>query len=260
MGKSVIIFRNYAYTNRYLQAMKIMKKTIILIIFVLVHVASFGQSKTVILDEKGDSIDTLIPKNWEILSTSTGDLNKDGINDLVFAVQNTDKNNFKLNDGLGRDTINLNPRILGIYFRNKNGQLIKKLQSDEFIILQDSPTMDEPFDGVEILKNGILKIDFRFWFSAGSWSMSNHSYKFKFQNEQFELTGYESSERHRGTGATTDYSINFSTRNMNISRMTIDENNNETIKKESKKFKLDALKSIQSLGKPFEWEFHEIYL
>jgi len=232
-----------------------MKKKIILITITLLQLSSFCQSKTTILDEEGDSIENLIPKEWEILSTSTGDLNKDGINDLVFAIQNTDKNNFNIHDGPGRDTINLNPRILGIYFRNKNGQLIKKLQSDKFIILQDSPTMDEPFDGIEILKNGILKVDFHFWFSAGSWSMSSHSYKFRFQNEKFELIGYDSSERHRGTGETTDYRINFSTRKMNISRMTIDENDIETVKEESKTFKLDSLKSIQSLGKPFEWEF-----
>ncbi len=237
-----------------------LKKTILLIIFTLVYLNAFSQSKKIILKEKGDAIENLIPNNWEILSTSTGDLNKDGITDLVFAIQNTDKNNIKLNDGLGRDTINLNPRILGIYFGNKNGQFIKKLQADKFILLQDSPTMDEPFDGIEILKNGVLKIDFGFWFSAGSWSMSNHSYKFKFQHEKFDLIGYESSERHRGTGATIDYSINFLTGNMNISRMTIDENNYETIKKENKKFKLDSLKSIQSLGTPFEWAFHEIYL
>jgi len=211
--------------------------------------------------DRGDSIENLIPRNWKILSTTNGDLNKDGISDVAFVIEKTDKKNIKLNEGsLGRDTINLNPRIIGIYFKNKSGKLIKKLESDSFIIIQNSPTMDEPFDGIEILENGVLKIDFKFWFSAGSWSMSNHTYKFRFQNDKFELIGYNSYERHRGTGEETNYSINFSTCKMNITKMTINENDVETIKEESKGFRMEELKSIQSLGKPFELEFNGIYL
>jgi hypothetical protein len=44
---------------------------------------------------------------------------------------------------------------------------------------------------------------------------------------------------------------------MNISRMTIDDDIEKT-EMENKEFKLDKLKSIQSLGKPFEWHFNEI--
>ena len=238
-----------------------MKNLITIGLFLLTQFYSFGQPETINLKESGDSIENLIPKNWKVLSMAKGDLNKDGIEDLAFVIENTDTNNIHHDEeGFGRDSINLNPRILGIYFRNNSGVLVKQLQSDSFIILQDSPTMDEPFDGIKILKNGVLTIDFHFWFSAGSWSMSNHTYKFRFQKNNFELIGYESSERHRGTGETTDYSINFSIRKMHITNLTIDENDTEVIKEESKTFKIDKLKSIQSLGKPFEWEFNGIYL
>ncbi len=238
-----------------------MKKILIFTISVLIQMYSYGQSKLIQLLDKGDSIENLIPNKWKILSSVNGDLNKDGISDIAFVIENTDTKNIEFNEsGLGRDTINLNPRILGIYFRNQKGKLIKELQSNEFIILQDSPIMDEPFDGMKILKNGVLKIDFKLWYSAGSWSMSNHTYKFRFQNYRFELIGYESSERHRGTGETTDYNINFSTFELEIYKLTIDENDVKTISKESKKFILDELKSIQSLRKPFEWEFNGIYL
>ncbi len=237
-----------------------MKKTLVLITISMVYLNSFCQIERIELPESGDTIESLIPQGWKILSTSRGDLNKDGINDLVFAIQNTNKSNLQPNEGLGIDTLNLNPRILGIYFGNKKGQLTRKLQSDEFIILQDSPTMDEPFDGLEILENGVLKISFHFWFSAGSWSMSNHSYQFRFQNDTFELIGYEASESHRGTGETTDYSINFSTSKMTIFRMTFDENDIKIEEEENKEFTLKKLKSIESLGKPFKWEFNGTYL
>ena len=236
-------------------------KNLTIILLLLINVNSFSQSETKLLSNKSSSIEKLIPQNWKILSTTNGDLNKDGISDVAFVIEKTDKENIKLNEGsIGRDSINLNPRILGIYFKNKNGKLTKKLESNSFIILQDSPTMDEPFDGIEILENGVLKIDFKFWFSAGSWSMSNHTYKFSFQNDKFELIGYDAYERQRGTGEETDYNINFLTGEMNITELTIDENDVETVEKENKYFKTNELKSIQSLGKPFEWEFNGIYL
>lgn len=238
---------------------KKMNKKLLLILLLLIQIHSFGQSEVIKLLNKANAIEKLIPKNWKVLSTAKGDLNKDGINDLALVIENTDKKYLEINEGgLGRDTINLNPRILGIYFGNIKGEFIKKEQYNKFIILQDSPTMDEPFDGIEILKNGVLKIDFHFWYSAGSWNMSNHTYKFRFQNNKFELIGYDSSDRHRGTGETIDYSINFSTRRMNIWKMTIDENDIQRTEDENKSFELKNLKSIQSLGTPFEWKFNDI--
>lgn len=238
----------------------IFKKAIFLITTLLVQVTVFGQKEVINLAENGDSIENLIPEGWRILSTDTGDINQDGITDLVLAIQDTDISNFELNEGLGRDTINLNPRILGIYFGNKNGGFTKKLQSNEFIILQDAPTMDEPFDGVEILTNGVIKISFHFWFSAGSWTMSEHTYNFCFQNDRFELIKYSSSEMHRGTGETVDCNVDFLTHQIHIITMTVDDNNVSTETEENKVFELETLKSIKSLGKPFEWQFHGMHL
>ena len=237
-----------------------MRNHITLFIFLMFGLSSFSQSKNPELQKKGKELKDLIPDQWKLLATTNGDLNRDGINDVAFIIENTDKKNIKLNDiDLGRDSINLNPRILGIYFGKRNGKLVKKLQSDTFILLQDSPTMDEPFDGIEILENGILQIKFKFWFSAGSWSTSNHTYQFRFQNKAFELIDYESNESHRGTGEETDYSINFLTQKMKVIVTSFDEETEERIYEETlKEFEIQQLKSIQSLKKPLEWEFQEI--
>lgn len=236
------------------------KKTIVLLFFLIFGLSSFSQSKNPELQKKGKELKDLIPEQWKLLATTNGDLNYDGINDVAFVIENTDKKNIKLNGtDFGRDSINLNPRILGIYFGKRNGKLVKKLQSDTFILLQDSPTMDEPFDGIEIFENGVLQIEFKFWFSAGSWSMSNHIYQFKFQNKAFELIDYKSGERHRGTGEEIDYSINFLTQKMRIIVTSFDDETEERVYEETlKEFELEKLKSIQSLKKLFEWEFLEI--
>lgn len=238
-----------------------MKAFFIIFLLQILPLIAEGQNTATILLEEGDSIENLIPTNWKLLSAANGDLNADGRSDVAFVIEKTDKNNLVLNEGgIGRDTINQNPRIIGIYFSNEKGKFLKQLQSNRLIVLQDSPTMDEPFQGLEILENGELKVDFHFWYSAGSWSTSWHTYHFKYQNDQFDLIGYHSEERHRGSGEATSCKINFLTRAMTIWRTTIDENDKETTEETLKYFKLEVLKSIQTLGTPFQWELNGFYL
>lgn len=238
-----------------------MKNKLILAILLLNQLIAFGQKESIELSNRSTIIENLIPNNWIIISTTEGDLNNDGESDVAFIIENTDPKLIQANkSSIGRATINLNPRILAIYFKNKKGELVKKLQSNDFIILQNSPTMDEPFDGMEILKNGVLKIDFKFWYSAGSWSMSNHSYTFRYKKDQFQLIRYVSSERHRGTGETTDCTIDFLTGKMKVLETTINDNNVDEARENSNSFKLKTLKTIQSLGTPFQWKFNGVNL
>ncbi len=213
------------------------------------------KSQTLELKPYGASLKSLIPTGWKLLKKAEGDLNQDGYNDLAFVIQNTDSKNIRNNEeGLGRKTIDLNPRILAIYFRDgKSKQLIKYGQYDEFIILQDSPVMDEPFKSLEIDQRGILKISFHFWSSAGSWSTSDDHYKFRFSDKAFQLIGYDSFYLHRGSGEVQEHSINFLTRKMKISKGTIEQDILESV--QWKKFKLKKLKTLQELKKPFEWHF-----
>ncbi|UII28298.1 hypothetical protein LVD15_07685 [Fulvivirga maritima] len=238
-----------------------MKRSIITGLLLIGGFYASAQTGIPELKQKGNDLSDLTFKEWKIIAEAKGDLNKDGIEDLAFVIQNTDDKNLQLNDGLGVDTVDLNPRVLGIYFGQSDGSYQKQLQSNEFIILRDSPTMDEPFDGILIDKNGVLQIDFHFWYSAGSWYMSNHQYKFRYQNQRFELIGYESDETHRATMNSTNYSINFSTRKMSIATITYNEDTDEEEEsKVWKSFELEKLPSIKSLKKPFEWKFQDIRL
>lgn len=233
------------------------KNRLLLITLVINQFIVYGQSEFIELLDKGDAIENLIPDKWSIIATTEGDLNNDGESDVAFIIENTDPKNIQQNESnIGRATINLNPRILAIYFKSREGEFFKKLQSDSFILLQDSPTMDEPFDGMKISQDGTFKIDFKFWYSAGSWSMSNHSYTFKFKKHQFQLIEYESSERHRGTGDTNDCTIDFLKGKMSIFESTTDENNVDKTTENIKDFELKSLKTLESLGKPFQWKFN----
>ena len=207
---------------------------------------------------EGSSLEELIPSGWKILDNKTGDLNQDGFQDLAFVIQDTDPDAFSLNDGFGGDTLDLNPRLLEIYFGSESGVLKRVLQSDQFIIRKDSPTMDEPFAGLEITEKGILEVQFHIWHSAGSWFTSNHTYKFRYQDNQFALIGYDWVEAHRASGDTKDYSINFLAKKMEITLGNYTEDGPGSV--ESIDFELDQLKTLESMGKPFEWEFEGIIL
>lgn len=210
------------------------------------------------LPKSGMELQDLIPHGWQILSQASGDLNQDGYADLAFAIQSPLEETIAVNDGSERDTLQTNPRILGIYFGKRNGRFKKALQSNTFIINRNTPAMDEPFKGLQILPDGILQIDFYIWPCRECTSWSSHEYQFSYQNKTFELVNYSESETQRVSGEDTEYHIDFQSRIMKITTtLTNDEEEREFIE-ESKKFELRPLQSIESLGKPFEWEFFQL--
>lgn len=74
----------------------------------------------------------------------------------------------------------------------------------------------------------------------------------------FVLIGYDSNEAHRASGETTDYSVNFITRKMKISKGNFANDAPDSVV--WKTFKLKKLFTIESIRKPFEMEFEGIYL
>lgn len=231
----------------------------LLTLFILsINIISCTQIEPNTLKLSGESIDDIVPSNWRVLDSQLGDLNRDGVTDLVFAIQDSDSANFKLSDELEGGTIDMNPRVLGVYFGTKSGLFKQYLISENFIIPRDTPRMDEPLDGLNITKRGVLEINFRFWYSSGSWSTSNYKYKFRFQESEFTLIGYDSKESHRGSGETTDYSINFLARKMKITRGNFSNDTPESI--EWRDFQLDNLITFRTIETPFNIKFEGVYL
>ncbi len=229
----------------------------ILLVFSLLQALAAQEGATYPeLRKSGKKIDDIIPIGWKILSQASGDLNGDGYKDLAFAIESLEKIKSNYDDGLETDTINTNFRILGIYFGKRNGKFKKTLQSNTFIINRNTPSMEEPFKGLQILPNGVLQIDFYIWPCRECTSWSSHEYRFRFQNKAFELVAYTESVVQRVSGDEVDYSIDFQKEILKIITTTNNEEINEQEHEEQfKKFELPQLKSLKSLDKPFEWEF-----
>ncbi|WP_162618659.1 hypothetical protein [Pedobacter yulinensis] len=162
-------------------------------------------------------MEDFVPKGWKVIAHASGDLNKDGISDDAIVIEDTDLDNFRPQDGLGDDTLNVNPRTLMVFLKHKNGyQLVS--QNDKGFIPpandEDSPCLADPLlqDGDLSIKKGLLCIVFNYWLSCGSWYVNSASYKFRYQHNAMELIGFDHTEFHRASGAASNTSINYVTR------------------------------------------------
>ena len=187
----------------------------ILSLFLISSIYVFGEN----FPQKAKTVNDFIPKGWKKILTTNGDLNKDKLEDTVIVIEKEDKKNIKKNDGFGPEELNLNPRILLVLFKQKDGTYILASKNDKGFIKSEgndnNPALMDTLDDI-IIKNNVFKIVFNYFMSAGSWWTSTNVYIFRFQNNVLELIGYESNAYMRNTGEEEGTSINFSTNKAKI--------------------------------------------
>lgn len=211
-----------------------------------------------IIKNNGSSISNFIPTGWILLDSAWGDLNNDKNNDVAFIIQHRDSiSHSKIDEGF-TDTVITQPRILVVAFYNittKQYDLIE--QSNTFILNHDNPNMEEPFQDISI-SSRVLKIDFQIFMNAGGWGMSNNSYKFRYQGNQFYLIGADYNSANRGSGDTEDRSYNFLTKKIKIVTGNFSDDK-QKVKLGS--FTIQKMKTLKTFTQPFTWEIENgIYL
>lgn len=200
-----------------------------------------------------------IPKDWKIIEIARGDLNHDGMEDIVLVIEENNRKNIIHNNGFGSPNLNTNPRALFVLFKTAQGyQLIsknKKLPSENDA---DSPCLADPLDdGAVTIAKGILKINLHYWLSCGSWYVTNNTFSLRYQNQGFKLIGFDQMSFHRASGEKSSLSINFSTGKM---KKTTDKNefeeNTQPAKVEWKNLKKQYDLKLESINfkEPPEFE------
>lgn len=165
-------------------------------------------------------IEDFIPHGWKTIVHESGDLNKDGIDDHVIVIEDTKSENFRINDRLGQDTLNLNPRLIMVFLKEKDhGYTLVAQNAIGFIPSEndeESTCLADPLmtEGGITIQKGILIISFQYWLSCGSWYVNNADYKFRYQDGEMKLIGFDHSEFHRASGEQSSTSINLSTKQM----------------------------------------------
>ncbi|MFD2554614.1 hypothetical protein [Sphingobacterium tabacisoli] len=210
------VYVNYGGTDEYLTTISLQKEQ---------RIWKITQIKTIDKDlaslvEARVLIEDFIPQGWKTILHESGDLNKDGIDDHVIVIEDTKNENIKTNDGLGQDTLNVNPRMIMVFFKEKdNGYTLVAQNAIGFIPPEndeESTCLADPLmtEGGIGIQKGILTISFQYWLSCGSWYVNNADYKFRYQDREMELIGFDHSEFHRASGEQSSTSINLSTKQM----------------------------------------------
>ena len=157
-----------------------------------------------------------VPNNWKLIDSEKGDLNRDGIDDVVLVTEETNPANFKKKPegSLGPNILNLNPRRLIILLRSSSG-FKEVLRRDDLLPSENAENMgclDDPLanGGVSIAR-GNLVIELQDSRSCGSYGVVNEKFTFRTRGTRFQLIGHDRSESSRSTGERSEYSTNYLT-------------------------------------------------
>ena len=162
--------------------------------------------------EQGNKMEDFVPKHWSAIMKVDGDLNKDGLTDTALIVEQENPNNISITEY--NDTLNTNPRALLLLFKQENGtyKLVAKNNKGFIEPPKENSSLLDPLEEGDInIKNNTLRLNFQYFFSAGSWYITNVEYVFRYQNSHFELIGVETNSFDRSTGEETIVSFNLST-------------------------------------------------
>jgi len=168
--------------------------------------------------QKQDPADFL-PEGFVIFDKVYGDLNKDGIKDLVLIIKGTDKSNFYTDEYRGE--LDRNRRGLIVLFNRKHGyeQVVKNVDcfSSEN---EDGGVYYPPELSLEIIKGNLY-----IHYAHGRYGYWRYTFRYD-QKDDFDLIGYDGSENH-GPIVERVTSINFMTKRQQ-EKVNINENIEES--------------------------------
>ena len=191
-----------------------MKKTYIIFAAFALALCSCGGNNTnntnetkTTLFKSQTTVQDALPKDCDKVCLEQGDLNNDGIQDLVV--------------GATPRTPESKP-VLAIYFGKEGGNysLFKEytntlpVAEDDFTSLTLKP---------EITEKGVLRFDIEYLHTAGVAPIDNKSFLFRFQDNDFYLIGEEWQSRDRITGEVEEVSCNYLTKKQQTINSSIDE-------------------------------------
>ena len=171
-----------------------------------------------------------VPKGWALEAQAKGDLNGDGVPDLMLVLRDQSPKNIIPNpDGLGDDPLDSNPRILLVALGGKDGYRLIAANHD-LITRHTDPDMEDPFDanGGLLFKNGAFQIDVSSFYDAGSWQTEDVTFTFRYRHGQVVLVGYDSTTVSRNSGEMDGVSVDYLTGRVKTTNGQID-SDSETV-------------------------------
>lgn len=192
------------------------------------------------LAKEGRTIEEIVPEGWEEQHVK-GDLNKDGIEDIVLVVLPNDSAHIKTReDGC---QFNFNPNFLAVYFGSPSG-VYKCFKVWDEAIPKREDEYTEINANISITPKGVMDIRVSYWASMGAAGTGGTTYRYRFQSGDFYLIGEESAWFNRMSGKGERTSINYLTGQRNVTTGNMIENTGMRTRKE--RFKKEPLRLLGS--------------
>lgn len=161
-------------------------------IFMFVFVLMSNSVSGVEFIKQSDKISDFIPKGWKLIKQVEGDLNKDKIQDAVLIIEDTNPKHIKKESNPPFDDFDVIPQAILILFKEENGNYkLVSYNNKSFLGWGNaySEKLDIEYNAVEI-KNNTLKL---YFYHEAIRSGSHSTYIFRWQNNSFQLIGFEHS-------------------------------------------------------------------
>jgi hypothetical protein len=207
-------------------------------IFLLMATHAYGQ----VAPRVAKAAREFVPPGYVVVETIRGDLNKDHQEDEVLIIKATNKKNFVKHE------------YRGLLDRNRRGLIVALKKGDHYELALENRkcfSSENEDGGVYFppelhiwIEKGNLRLHYAHG-RYGSWT-----YLFRYQNADFELIGYDSSENY-GPVVIRSVSVNFLTQKMlirdNVNSVGTQASSRNKFKEKSKTFVFPKLIQLQSI-------------